>query len=188
MTDAGNLRSKRGLTMDVAAELGDLLYDLTHDKKTRAKIGRIIREAQPDSNHAKAFKDVELDERFDAFEKAQEDKALEEARKSALARMETQRASLLSGGDDGNGRKYSEDDLKKIEELMQKRGIIDYEDGAVLYSAANPQAGPLEDEPVTPGTTWEFPEFAKFKDDPIKASREVAFQAIRELRTRKGLR
>jgi len=188
MSDAGQTRSKRGLTIDVAAELGDLLYDLTHDKKTRAKIGRIIKEAKPDSNHAAAFKDIELEDRLEEFEKKQEERSIEEMRKAAVSRMETQRARLLSGGDDGEGRKYSEDDVKKIEELMQKRGIVDYDDGAVLYGHSNPQPGPLEHEPDVPGTTWEFPEFAKFKDDPVKASREVAFQAIRELRQRKGLR
>jgi hypothetical protein len=71
---------------------------------------------------------------------------------------------------------------------MEKKGIVDYDDGATLYAATNPQPGPLDNEPTVPGATWEFPEFAKFKDDPVKASREVAFQAIRELRNRRGLR
>ena len=188
MSDIGQTRSKRGLSIDVAAELGDLLYELTHDKKTRAKIGRIIKEAKPDSQHAAAFKDIELEDRLEAFERTQEERSIDEARKAAVARMENQRARLLTGGDDGDGRKYSEDDVKQIEALMEKKGIVDYDDGAVLYAAINPQPGPLDNEPIAPGATWEFPEFAKFKDDPVKASREVAFQAIRELRNRRGLR
>ena len=39
MSDTGPLqRSKRGLAIEVAADLGDLLYDLTHDEKSRAKV------------------------------------------------------------------------------------------------------------------------------------------------------
>jgi hypothetical protein len=180
MSDIGNVRSKRGLALDVAADLGDLLYDLTHDKKTRAKVGAIIKEAKPDSPHAAAFKDVEIEERLTAFEKQQEEREIENARKAVINRMQGQRQRLLDGDDDG-GRKYSEEDLKKIEELMEKKGITDYEDGATLYSATTPQPGPLDDEPVH-GTTWEFPEFTRFKDDPVKASREVAHQVIRELK------
>src|SRR6516162_5561553 len=100
MTDAGNFRSKRGLSLDVAAELGDLLYDLTHDKKTRAQIGRIIKEAKPDSQHAAAFKDIELEDRLSAFEKAQEDRSIDEQRKATLSRLEQQRARLLDGSSD----------------------------------------------------------------------------------------
>lgn len=188
MSDPGQTRSKRGLSIDVAAELGDLLFDLTHNKKTRAKIGRIIKEEMPDSSHAAAFKDVDIDDRLEAFERAQEQRAIEEQRKAVLARMEDQRRNLLTGGPDGEGRKYSEDDIKNIEALMEKKGLTDYEDGATLYGAANPQPGPLGDEPIQPGATWEFPEWAKFKDDPVKASRDVAFQAIRELRQKQGRR
>jgi hypothetical protein len=181
MSDPGPLtRSKRGLAIEVAADLGDLLYDLTHDEKHRAKVGKLIKEARPDSPHAKAFKDVELEDRLSSFEQQQEQRELDTQRKAIVSRMEAQRQHLLDGDDEGRGRKYSEDDIKKIEELMQKKGLTDYEDGAALYSATMPQPGPLDDDPIR-GSTWEFPEFAKFKDDPVKASKEVAYDVIREI-------
>lgn len=183
MSDIGPLsRSKRGLAIEVAADLGDLLYDLTHDEKHRAKVGKLIKEARPDSPHAKAFKDVELEDRLSAFEQQQEQRALDNQRKEIVSRMEAQRQRLIDGDDDG-GRKYSEDDIKKIEELMEKKGLTNYEDGATLYSATMPQPGPLDEDPVR-GSTWEFPEFAKFKDDPVKASKEVAYDVIREIRNK----
>jgi hypothetical protein len=187
MSDPGPLsRSKRGLAIEVAADLGDLLYDLTHDEKHRAKVGKLIKEARPDSPHAKAFKDVELEDRLSAFEQQQEQRELEGQRKAIVARMEAQRARLLVGDDEG-GRKYSEDDIKKIEELMEKKGLTDYEDGAALYSATVPQPGPLDDDPIR-GSTWEFPQFDKFKDNPAKASKEVAYEVIRELRQKQRAR
>jgi hypothetical protein len=180
MTDTGPLsRSKRGLAIEVAADLGDLLYDLTHDEKHRAEVGKLIKKARPDSPHAKAFKDVELEERLSTFEQQQEQRELDNARKAIISRMEGERQRLLDG-DDERGRKYSEDDIKKIEELMEKKGLTSYEDGATLYSATVPQPGPLDEDPVR-GSTWEFPEFAKFKDDPVKASKEVAYSVIREI-------
>ena len=184
MSDIGSTRSKRGLSLDVAAELGDLLYDLTHDKKTRAQIGRIIKEAKPESQHAAAFKDIELEDRLADFERAREDREIQERGKAKISQLEEQRRRLLEG--DESGRKYSEDDLKKIEELMNKKGIIDYEDAATLYAASVPQPGPLEEQPS--GTTWEFPEWGKFSKDPVKASREVANDVIRELRRKSGRR
>src|SRR5215469_8330881 len=183
MSDTGPLqRSKRGLAIDVAAELGDLLYDLTHDKKTRSQIGRIIKEAKPESAHAAAFKDVELEDRLAAFEKSQEDRSIEEQRQATISRLERQRQALLDGTSE-SGRKYSDDDIKKIEALMERKGIVDYEDAATLYAASTPQPGPLDDEPIN-GTTWEFPEWAKFSKDPVKASKEVANEVIRELRAK----
>lgn len=182
MSDPGPLtRSKRGLAIEVAADLGDLLYELTHDKKHRAAIGKLIKEARPESPHAAAFKDVELEDRLSAFEEQQQQRELENQRKAILSRMEAQRQRLLDGDDEGGGRRYSEDDIKKIEELMEKKGLTDYEDGATLYSATVPQPGPLDDDPVR-SSTWEFPHFDKFKDNPDKAAKDVAYEVIRELR------
>ena len=92
--------------------------------------------------------------------------------------MEAQRARLLEGEE--GGRRYSEDDIKKIEDLMQKKGLIDYEDGATLWAATEPQPGPLDEDPVR-SSTWEIPQFARFKDDPAKASKEIAYEVIREI-------
>jgi len=72
--------------------------------------------------------------------------------------------------------------MKKIEELMNKKGIIDYDDGATLYAATLPPEQPNPSHmPEVHGATWDFPEWAKFGDNPVKASRETANQVITEL-------
>lgn len=182
MADPQTQRTKRGLDLATAAELGDLLHELTHDKKTRKAIAAAIKTIKPDSPHAAAFADVDVEDRFETFKREQEEAALKRQQDDLLARMNAKRAALLTGGPDGSGRKYGEDDVKKIEELMQKKGITDYDDGATLYAATLPPLDPKPgvDLPVQHGATWEFPEWAKFGPNPDKAARETATSVITE--------
>jgi hypothetical protein len=177
-TNAVPQRTKRGLDPTTAAELGDLLHELSQDKKTRKIIAKAIKEKLPDSPYAAQFSDVEQEDRFDAFKREQEEARLKEQQTAVLAAMNAKRARLIAG--DG-GRKFSEDQVKEIEALMQARGIVDYDDGAVLYAAKQPPESPQpgKDIPMH-GQTWEFPEWGKFGADPVKASREVAAQTIGE--------
>lgn len=180
-------RTKRGLPIEVAADLGDLLHELTHDPKARSKIGRVIREVRPESPHAAAFADIEQEDRISAFEQKQADKELKAQQQAVLDRMNAQRASLLTGGPDGQGRKYSEEDISKIEALMTKKGITDYDDGATLYAATLPPVTPKPDNlPQQHGATWEFPEWATFGKDPVRASRNLAHQVIDEFQRKRA--
>lgn len=180
MTDTQITRSKRGLDIATAAELGDLLHELTHDKKFRGKLGRLIKEAKPDSPHAAAFSDVDVEDRFEAFKREQEEKDVKQQQNAIMARMNERRAALLTGGPDGSGRKYAEDDVKKIETLMQSKGITDYDDGATLYAATLPPVDPRpgSDIPAQHGGTWEFPEWGTYGADPVKAARDGAYADI----------
>jgi len=169
------------LPADQLADLAGLFYELSHDPKTRKEIGKLVKKAKPESRHAAAFADVEIEDRFDKFREEQEEKELKRQQDALLRDMNARRSSLLVGGPDGQGRKYSEDDLKKIEDLMQKKGIVDYDDGATLYAATLPPIDPNPNyEPPEHGATWELPEFAKFGENPDKAARNTAHQMIGE--------
>jgi hypothetical protein len=180
-------RSKRGLDLGVAAELGDLLHELTHDPKVRGEIGRVIKKARPDSPHAAAFADVEQEDRFEAFKREQDEREIKAQQKAVIDQMNAKRSALLSGDEEGRGRKYSEDDIKKIEELMQRKGITDYDDGATLYAATLPPDTPKpSDGPAKHGATWEFPEWAKFSKNHQLAARDTAFAVIDEFKRRRA--
>lgn len=165
----------------VAQDLARLALDLSHNPETRREFAKVVRKAKPNTPHAQAFADVEIEDKFESFRAEQEQKEIKQQQDATLRRMNNQRAGLLSGGDDGAGRKYSEDDVKKIETLMEKKGLTDYEDAAILYAATLPPENtkPSNQVPRT-GTTWEFPEFAKFGKDPKRASYEIAEQVIDE--------
>ena len=175
-------QSKPQIDPTTAQDLARLLLDLSHNKDTRKEIGKLVKKAKPDSPHAAAFSDVEIEDKFEAFQRKQEEKEIENQQKQVLARMNAQRARLLSGGDDGEGPKYSEDDVKKIEDLMQKKGITDYEDGRILYASTLPPTStkPTDLPPNISGSTWEFPDWAKFGKDEKRASREIANEVIGE--------
>lgn len=165
----------------IANDLAGLFLKLSHDPKTRKMIAKAVKEGAGESQHAKAFADVDMQDQFETFRQEQEAKELKRQQDEILSRMNRQRTALLTGGEDGNGRKYGEDDLKKIEELMQRKGIADYEDGATLYAATLPPVDPRpQDVPIEHGSTWEFPEWSKFSDNPDKAARNTAHQVITE--------
>lgn len=186
MTDGAQpLRSKRGLDVATAMDLADTLLGLSTDKKSRKLIARAMKEVMPDSPHAAAFTDVDIEDRFEALREKQEADALERQKNEIVSRMNGQRAKLLSG--DG-GRKYDEDAVKKIEDLMQRKGITDYDDGATLYAATLPPDDPKpgRHDPAPSGATWEFPEWGKFGKDPVKASRDTAHTVIGEFMKRRA--
>src|SRR5580700_11600358 len=108
------------------ADLASLFFQLSHDPKTRKKIGKLVKEFKPDSPHAAAFADVGIDDKFESFKAEQEAKELKRQQDDVLRQMNAKRSALLVGGPDGNGPKYSEEDVKKIEKLMESKGISDY--------------------------------------------------------------
>jgi hypothetical protein len=175
--------AKKELDPVVAQDLAQLALSLSHDKKTRKAFGKLVKEARPDTPHAAAFADIEIEDKFEAFTRAQEEKELKAQQQRVLDRMNQQRQRLLDGDD--SGRKYSEDDIKKIEALMEKKGIVDYEDAKILYSATLPPQNqrPERDVPK-PSATWDMPEIGKFMNPA--ASRDIAFQVIDEFQRKAG--
>jgi hypothetical protein len=169
----------------VAADLGALMHSLSQNPKTRKLIAKAVKEAAAEDasakRHTAAFTDVDLSEQFESFRSEQEQKEIKRQQDEVLARMNRQRAALITGGADGSGRKYAEDDVKAIEALMQRKGISDYEDGATLYAATLPPVDPTpQNMPTMSGTTFEFPEWSKFGSDPNKAARDTANTVITE--------
>jgi hypothetical protein len=171
----------------VAEDLGNLAYELGHDPKTRKAFGKLVREAKPDSPHARAFSDVDMEDKFEAFERKQAERELKAAQDAVVASMNRARQNLLTGGADGAGPKYDEDTVKKIEKFMEDNGISNYAHGAVLYANENPPLSPPGDDPPPNmhGDHWELPEFEKFNKDPDGAARSTAFQVIKEFRQKR---
>jgi len=170
------------LAPEVANDLAALFLKLSHDPKTRKIVAKAVKEGASDSPHAKAFADVDMQDAFEKFREEQEEKDLKKQGEERLRQMNAKRNALLTGGPDGTGRKYSEDDLKKIEKLMEDRHIFDYDDGATLFAATLPPIDNLPSDvpPAQHGATWEFPEWGKFGADPVKASRDTATSVISE--------
>jgi len=182
--------SKRGLPLATATELGDLLHELTHSKAGRRRVAELIREVMPDSPHAQAFNDVDIEEKFEKFKEEQEADRLRRESEAVNRELARQRNALLTGGPDGQGRKYTEEQVVQIEDLMVKRGVRSYDDGATLYAATNPPVDPDHESAPQHGATYEFPtignlSFEEFAKAPDRASRNMAHQLIGEFQRRK---
>lgn len=173
----------------VAADLARLALDLSHDPKTRKAFGKLVKEAKPDSPHARAFTDVDLEDKFTAFEERQAAKELEAQQKAVVERMNRDRQYLLTGGPDGTGPKYDEETVKKIEAYMQANGIPSYPHGAILYANENPPLTPPSEDDVPPmhGDKWTIPDFDRFKEDENTAARTVAAEVIRGFRQKRRI-
>ena len=182
MTDA-----PKPIDPNVAQDLARLALDLSHDKKTRKAFAKIVRESKPDSPHAAAFADVEVEDKFEAFKSEIENERIKQQQDAIIEKLNRDRQRLLAGSDDGSAPKYDEDTVKKIEDLMQKKGISDYEDGRILYAALNPPpANTKPSNETPPGATWELPAFAEYSKDPNKAARNNAYAVIDEFRRRRA--
>ena len=64
MTDTfQNQRTRRGLDLATAADLADLFHELSHNPETRGQVGKLVKKLKPNTPHAEAFKDVEIEDR-----------------------------------------------------------------------------------------------------------------------------
>lgn len=151
-------------------QLAELMYNIGNNPKTRKQTLKAIKEIDPDAR----FSDLEAEDlRQEIEEKFSEQEQLRLGRE-AQERQQRQRDSLVSSG------RYSEEDLPKIEETMQKYGITDYEAGAKLYGA---DVEPARPTPEIKGRVWEMPSFEGLKENPQTWGRKEAYKVIDELRS-----
>ena len=142
--------------------------------ETRREFIKLVKKVDP----SRSFPDVEMQ---DLREEMESKFAEEETKRQAAAtkkRMEEARQALIDSG------RFTEDDVKKIEtDVMQAKGIADYETAAVLYGA---QHAPAKAAPeISTGGTWTFPDHKGLREDPNKWARDQAFAAVGEIKARR---
>src|SRR5260370_3260747 len=167
--------------------LSRLAFNLSHNEKTRKEFAGLVKHV--DAGAAKAFGDVCLEDKFDAFTKKFEDDRLAERMQHVAAARANQKRNVVTK------RKLSEDQVKEVDKLMQHYGIPDWEADADMYAHRNAPPNPeLQPPPeiLAGGSTWEFPtvpgkdgkmmNFKDFKNDMNGATRNAAIQMITEFK------
>jgi hypothetical protein len=167
--------------------LSKLAFNLSHNEKTRKDFAGLVKQVDP--NAARAFGDVALEEKFDAFTKKFDDDRLAERMQHVARARDQQKREVIAK------RKLNEDQVKAIDKIMQHYGLPDWVAGADIYAQRNPPPRPdLEPPPeiLHGGSTWEFPTvpgkdgkmmgFKDFKDDLNGATRNAAIQVITEFK------
>lgn len=149
-------------------ELGELFLEVAHGEDREA-IVNAVQKKKPD------FKapDIEIKRLKKEVEDRFEQQKADEQRQKSLSRMESQKQKLL----DSN--RYSDEDMDKIENFMQEKGIADYEDAATLYSA---RYAPAASTPEIKTSRWEMPTFKGLMENPNKWASDKAHEVISELR------
>lgn len=114
-----------------------------------------------------------LDEKLMALDKKLSDDAAAREQSEKMSKLNSQwesgRVKLRSSG-------YTEEGIKKVEELMEKEGIANHEAGAAYYDRLNPP-----EEPLSPSSGSGFDMLmgtlgAANTDDAMKASQEALFK------------
>ena len=160
------------LSVEQQADLAALMYELGHNPQTRGTIAEAVHRVDPQRARA-SFPDVVQQRQFAALERKIDQRLATEAAEKQKARYDDQRAALRD--------RYSEEQLGEIQKEMARAGVVDWNDGAVLYAAKNPESDPRYQPPdQVPTAKWEFPtvngrdgkpmSFKDFAADPRTAS------------------
>lgn len=173
------------LSVEQQADLYSLMYELGHNPLTRDDMARAINKIDPQRARA-SFPDVVAKSQFAQLEQKVEQRFAKAEAEKQKAHYEAQRNGLKD--------RYSEEQIGEISKEMQRAGVTDWEDGAVLYAAKNPASDPRYQPPERqrPSAKWDFPtvagkdgkmmSFRDFAHDPRSASVDAAYSIIDEFR------
>lgn len=160
------------LTPEAQAQLAKLMTDLANNPKTRKKVVGLIKEIDP----SRRFPDVEAEELEEKMQREFDKRDQLRETERVNRRLEKQKAALSD--------RYDDKAIGEIESLMQKKGISDYEDGAMLYAAVTKPATPTYE---VNDHKWSLPAI-EIKDFGNLKQRSLAnaYQAIDDLRRKKA--
>lgn len=173
------------LSVEQQADLASLLYELGHNPQTRADLARIVNKVDPQRAIA-SFPDVAQQAQFAKLKADIDQKFATQEAQKRKAHYDQQRSALKD--------RYSEEQLGEIHKEMQRAGVVDWNDGAVLYAAKRPESDPRYQPPPSerPSAKWEFPtvngrdgkpmSFKDFAHDPRSASMDAAYSVISEFK------
>lgn len=167
--------------------LAQFLRAAAHHPETRGAVAEIALKIDP-NGVGKAFSDIGLQRRLDAFEKKLNDRELQQQINAAVAAQTKEKAQLKKE------RGYTDEQITDIENTMRAKGVSSYRDGAILYEADHPP--PPAEAPEAGSATWEFPsvptrdgkglvEFKQFQKDPKAAAYNAAYRVIDEFKFNK---
>jgi|SRR5215469_2133397 len=148
------------------------------DPKTRSQLMALVKQVNPnavipeiDAKNEVLAEIKKRDEQLAALRKEVED--------DKAARAEVERKAKVDGSI-SDGRKflrdagYTEDGIKGIEDLMDKRGVADYEAAAALFEKSNP--APEAVAPADFSRSWDFAKPGEDEDHKLLLKDPKQFQ------------
>jgi len=169
--------SLENMSFDERDSLAELSKKLADNPKTRKAFLRLTKEVNPDLN----IPEIEIeDSTSSALMKMQKENDSLRNRfreKEALEDLEKRRNSLMK-----KGLAKSDDDVAAIEKVMLEEGITNHEAAARHWAWMQQAAAPTPSQfhtNVAKNQGWDLSRFSK---NPIGTARDVAHEALAELR------
>lgn len=167
--------------------LSKLMMKLSHDPNTRREFAGLV--GKVDKEAVKAFADVTIEEKFDAFTKKFEDDRTAEKMQYVAARRAQHKNQVVTK------RRLTKEQVEAVDKIAQHYNLGDWEAAADIYATRNPPPRPdLKPPPEIEygSSTWEFPtvpgadgkmlSFKDFRDNVNKATRDAAIRTITDFK------
>lgn len=166
--------------------LSQLMYQLSHNDKTRPVVAQLVAHVDPGS--AKAFTDVHMQQQLVAFKQQLDNEKLQERMAGVQHARESQKQAVI------RKRGYGAAQVAELEKIQSQYGLTDWIAAADIYATRNPPENPALQPPPEhlDGSTWDFPtvpgpdgKMLAFKDyvqDPRRYSNKTAYQMITEFK------
>jgi hypothetical protein len=161
------------LSDQTTKELADLLVRLRKNPKTSNKVARLINEVDPTIK----FPDVETEDLRRELMGQIDELKNERERDAALRKIAAGRRRVAQSF--GEDPEIQSRHLAGVEEVIERTGLIDYEEAAKIYAYEQPKPEPRP-EPFM-GQQWQAPDTKGLFENPIAWARNEANKAIKEI-------
>jgi hypothetical protein len=156
-------------------EMAKLAYQLNQNPETRSAFLQLTRKVRPDV----AMPELEIEERTNrALQQSEARVASLEAKlqeRDAINDLENRRKNLMD-----KGMVQTRAEIQQVEKLMLEKNIVDHETAAEYHNFMKQAAVPTPSG-YNPNPMRQF-DLKAFHKNPIQAARDVAAQAMSEIR------
>ena len=167
--------SLEDVSYEARDELARLAKQLSDNPATRTPFLKLAKQVRPDV----VMPEVEMEERyaqkFQDLEKKFAARDAKQAEREAIENLEYRRKSLIE-----KGLVSGRDEIQEVEKLMLDKGITNHEAAAEYHKYMKQSAIPTPSG-YNPNPMKKF-DLSAFHKNPVQAARDVAAQAMSEIR------
>jgi hypothetical protein len=172
------MASLEDLTPEARDELALLMRELSENPETREAALRLTKKVRPNMPIGEIDLKDDMTSKFEAAQSRMEQLEGKLREKEAMEELERRRGKLM------RSKGIQEEEIAEIEKLMLEKGITSHESAAEYYNwmrqAATPTAPKVFNKNAFDQSAQDT--LKKFMGNPQRAAREMAAEALNELR------
>jgi hypothetical protein len=174
--------SLEDMSFEARDQLAELAKSLADNPKTRKQFLRLTKEVKPDLPVPELEIEDHTNAAIEMMRKENESLRNKMAEKDAMEALDKKRQSLIR-----KGLAQTDEDIEQIEKVMLENKIADHEAAAKYWEYMRQSEAPTPsvfNTNVVKNQNWDLSKFAK---NPIQTARNVAAEALQELRKSKPI-